>query len=322
MPKPASSPTIPGNVDLHLVQVLHTVIAERSVSRAALRLHASQPLVSAQLRRLRALTGDPLLVRAGRGLVPTPAALAMLEPAQRLLVEAEQLFSPRQRRAPFEPAASTLTVRIATSDYLDPWFLPTVVARLQREAPGLVVELVPLSADLDFRRKLELGEVDLVVGNWLHPPAELHLGRLITDEVVCLVTAAHPAARQPRAWTRERYLACAHVAPSALHAAFPGVIDEHLQSLGLARRIAVRAAHFSLIPAMVARTQLVLTTGRQFCTRVAAAHGLRIVPCPVAFPPMAYYQLWHARTHQAPALRWLREQVRDVARELARGVSA
>jgi DNA-binding transcriptional LysR family regulator len=322
MPKPAASPTIAANIDLHLVRVLHTVIAERSVSRAALRLHASQPLVSAQLRRLRALTGDPLLVRAGRGLVPTPAALAMLEPAQRLLAEAEQLFSPSQRQAPFEPAGSTLTVRIATSDYLDPWFLPTVVARLQREAPGLVVELVPLSADLDFRRKLELGEVDLVVGNWLHPPAELHLGRLITDEVVCLVASDHPAARQPRAWTRERYLASTHVAPSALHAHFPSVIDEHLQSLGLSRRIAVRAAHFGLIPGMVARTQLVLTTGRQFCIRVAAGQGLRVVPCPVAFPPMAYYQLWHARTHQAPALRWLREQVRDVARELARGVSA
>ncbi|MFM7704159.1 MAG: LysR family transcriptional regulator [Rubrivivax sp.] len=322
MPKPAPTPAIGANVDLHLVQVLHTVIAERSVSRAALRLQASQPLVSAQLKRLRALTGDPLLVRAGRGLAPTPAALAMLEPAERLLTEAERLFSPRQRRLPFEPRTSTLTVRLAASDYLDPSFLPAVVARLQREAPGLVVEMVPLSADLDFSRKLELGEVDLVVGNWLHPPAELHLGRLTSDEVVCLVAPGHPAVRQPRAWTRERYLASAHVAPSALTAGSPGVIDEHLQGLGLARRIAVRAAHFSLIPAMVARTQLVLTTGRQFCTRVAADHGLRIVPCPVAFPPMAYYQLWHARTHQAPALRWLREQVRDVARGLAREVAA
>ena len=321
MQEPAASATIAANVDLRLVRVLHTVIAERSVSRAALRLQASQPLVSAQLRRLRALTGDPLLVRAGRGLVPTPAALAMLEPAQRLLADAERLFSPRLRQSPFDPATSTLSVRIATSDYLDPFFLPTVVARLQREAPGLAVEMVPLSADLDFRRKLELGEVDLVVGNWLHPPGELHLGRLISDQVVCLVAPGHPAARQPRAWTRERYLSSAHVAPSALHADHPGVIDEHLQRLGLSRHIAVRAAHFSLIPAMVARTQLVLTTGRQFCTRVAASHGLRIVPCPVEFPPMAYYQLWHARTHQAPALRWLREQVRDVARELARGVA-
>lgn len=319
MPKQAASPTIPANIDLHLVQVLHTVIAERSVSRAALRLRTSQPVVSAQLKRLRALTGDPLLVRAGRGLAPTPAALAMLAPAERLLAEAEQLFSPRQRQAPFDPATSTLTVRLAASDYLDPGFLPALVARLQREAPGLVLEMLPLSAYFDFARRLELGEVDLVVGNWLHPPAELHLGRLTTDEVVCLVAEDHPAVRHPRTWTRERYLASAHVAPSALQAGSPGFIDEQLHRLGLQRRIAVRAAHFSLIPAMVARTQLVLTTGRQFCTRVAAGQPLCIVPCPVEFPPMSYYQLWHARTHTAPPLRWLREQVREVARGLAHG---
>jgi len=94
------------------------------------------------------------------------------------------------------------------------------------------------------------------------------------------------------------------------------VIDEHLQARGLERRIMVRAAHFSLIPLMVARTRLVLTTGRQFCSRYLEATGVQVVRCPVPFPPMAYYQLWHERSHAAPALKWLREQVRDVAREL------
>ena len=95
MSAPAPSP----NIDLHLVKVLHTVVSERSVSRAAVRLNSSQPVVSAQLKRLRALTGDPLLVRSGRGLAPTDAALGLLEPAARLLREAELLFSPAQRRA-------------------------------------------------------------------------------------------------------------------------------------------------------------------------------------------------------------------------------
>lgn len=331
MPGPDSSP----NIDLHLVKVLHTVVSERSVSRAAVRLHSSQPVVSAQLRRLRALTGDPLLVRSGRGLAPTDTALGLLEPAQRLLLEADRLFSPAQRGGAFVPAASTLSVRIAASDYLDPWFLPGLVARLKTAAPGLQVELHPLSAEFDYRRKLAAGEVDLVIGNWLQPPGELHLGRLTSDEVVCLVAADHPAARQPRAWTLERYLQAEHVAPTPLHAGAPGVIDEHLQARGLRRRTAVRAAHFSLIPAMVARTRLVLTTGRRFCERFCAppsaalpaalatapggsgGSGLCIVPCPVDFPPMSYYQLWHDRTHAAPAWRWVREQVRDVARELA-----
>jgi len=305
------------NIDLHLVRVLFTVISERSVSRAAMRLHSTQPMVSAQLKRLRELTGDPLLVRSGQGLAPTDAALELLEPAARLLHEAETLFAPALRRGAFAPAASRVIFRIAASDYLDPLFLPGIVERLKRDAPQTQLELHPLSAEFDYRRKLAAGEVDLVIGNWLRPPEELHLGRLMSDEIVCLVAADHPAARGGRGWTAERYLQSEHVAPVALHAGAPGVIDEHLAAQRLQRNIVVRSAHFSLIPLMVARSWLVLTTGRLFCTRYVEAMDLRIVRCPVQFPPLTYYQLWHERSHTAPALRWLREQVRDVARALA-----
>ena len=305
------------NIDLHLVRVLSTVIAERSVSRAAMKLQTTQPLVSAQLKRLRVLTGDPLLVRSGAGMVPTDAALAMLEPAARLLQEADRLFEPRQRLTGFDPASCVLSFRIAASDYLDPLFLPGLVELLQRDAPGAVIDLHPLSSDFDYRRALAAGEVDLVIGNWLQPPGELHLGKLIDDEVVCLVAKDHPAVRGGRGWTAERYLQSKHVAPSSLHAGGRGVIDEHLQAQGLTRLLAVRAAHFSLIPLMVARSRLVLTTGRQFCSRYLDAVAVQIVRCPVAFPPLTYYQLWHERTHASAALRWLREQVKAVAAGLA-----
>ena len=305
------------NIDLHLVKVLYTVISERSVSRAAMRLQSTQPMVSAQLKRLRDLTGDPLLVRSGQGLAPTDAALAMLEPAMRLLREAETLFAPQQRSGPFDAANSQVSFRIAASDYLDPMFLPGIVELLKREAPNAQLEIHPLSAEFDYRRKLASGEVELVIGNWLKPPEELHLGRLMSDEIVCLVAPDHPAARGGRGFSVERYLQSEHVAPMALHAGAPGVIDEHLQAQGLQRNIVLRSAHFSLIPLMVARSWLVLTTGRLFCSRYVDALGLRIVRCPVQFPPLTYYQLWHERSHAAPPLRWLREQVRDVARRLS-----
>jgi DNA-binding transcriptional LysR family regulator len=305
------------NIDLHLVKVLYTVISERSVSRAAMRLQSTQPMVSAQLKRLRELTGDPLLVRSGQGLAPTDAALAMLEPASRLLREAETLFSPRQRGGAFDPATAALSFRIAASDYLDPLFLPRIVERLKREAPQAQVEMHPLSAEIDYRRKLAAGDVDLVIGNWLQPPEELHMGKLMSDEIVCLVAADHPAARSSRGFSVQRYLESEHVAPMAFQSAAPGVIDQYLAAQGLQRNIVVRSAHFSLIPLMVARSWLVLTTGRLFCSRYVDALGLRIVRCPVQFPPLTYYQLWHDRTHAAPPLRWLRETVRDVARQLA-----
>ncbi|MFY9511239.1 MAG: LysR family transcriptional regulator [Rubrivivax sp.] len=304
-------------IDLRLIRVLHTVILERSVSRAAMRLASTQPAVSAQLKRLRQLTGDPLLVRAGQQMQPTETALQLLDPAARVLQEAERLFSPQARSSrstAFDPAASTLTFRVAASDYLDPLFLPALVALVKRAAPGVLLELMPLNQDFDYRRHLAAGDVDLVIGNWLQPPAELHLGRLVSDEVVCLVTDKHPAVS--RNWTVEKYLACEHVAPMPMHPGALGVIDEHLAAQGAQRNIVVRASHFSLIPMMVADSLLVLTTGRLFCSRYVDALGVKIVRCPVAFPALTYYQLWHDLTHAAPAMRWFREQVRDVARQL------
>ncbi|PXW97076.1 DNA-binding transcriptional LysR family regulator [Sphaerotilus hippei] len=304
-------------IELHLVRVFHTVISERSVSRAAVQLGSTQPAVSAQLKRLRALVGDPLLVRSGAGMVPTEVALQLLGTAADLLRSAEQLFGGKVSARAFSPQGSEVEFRIAASDYLDPLFLPALVARLRREAPLARVTLHALSAEYDYRARLARGEVDLVIGNWLEPPGELHLGRLYADEIVCLVGEDHPAVRSPRSWTVERYLAAEHVAPTPMHAGALGFIDEHLARAGLQRHIAVRSPHFSLVPALLAQTHLVLTTGRLFCGRYLAQLPLRIVRCPMAFPSLSYYQLWHDVSHSAASLRWLREMVRDVARGLA-----
>ena len=306
-------------IELSLIRAFHTVITERSVSRAALRLQTSQPALSGQLKRLRALIGDPLLVRAGNAMAPTAVALQLMPAAAQVLQGAQALFGGHAAAQPFAPAGATQVLRIAASDYLDPLFLPELVARVRSAAPGVSLDLLPLTRDYDYRGHLARGEVDLVIGNWLAPPAELHLGRLISDEIVCLVGLDHPALRSPRQWTAERYLDCDHIAPAPLHAGGLGVVDEHLQARGLQRRIKVRSPHFGLAPAMVARSSLVLTTGRQFCSRYIGTLPVRIVRCPMDFAPLAYYQLWHDLTHASPAVRWLREQVREVARGLAGG---
>ena len=298
-------------IDLHLIRVLHTVLTERSVSRAALRLGMYQPQVSAALKRLRELAGDPLLVRSGATMVPTDAALRMIEPSASILRAAESLFSDARG---FDPQTATQTFRVAASDYLDPQFLPTLVAALKREAPRTRIEIHPLSQDGHYADRLAQGELDVVVGNWLQPPGDLHRSELFTDQVACLVAREHPAAR--RGWSTEDWLAAEHVAPTPLHPGARGVIDEHLESLGLARVIAARCAHFSLVPAMVASTLLVLTTGRQFCERFARHLPLAVLKPPVDFPPLTYYQLWHERSHASAAARWLRGRIKAVASRL------
>lgn len=300
-------------IDLHLIRVLYTVLTERSVSRAALRLGMYQPAVSAALKRLRELAGDPLLVRSGAGMVPTVAGLRMIEPAADILRSAEVLFS--DARA-FDPASAHHTFSLAASDYLDPLFLPQLVSQVKGLAPHCPIEIHPLSAESDYRNHLAQGDIDVVIGNWPMPPGDLHLGRLFGDEVVCLVSNQHPAVR--RGWDVEAWLAAEHIAPTPTHPGARGVIDDHLASQGLVRNITARCPHFGLIPAMVAGSLLVLTTGRQYCERFTPSLPVQILPCPVDFPRLMYYQLWHERTHASNAGRWLREQIKHVAASLKR----
>jgi DNA-binding transcriptional LysR family regulator len=302
-------------IDIQLIRTLHTLLTERSVSKTAMKLGQQQPAVSVALKRLRELTGDPILVRSGTGMVPTDVGLQMLAPVTQILQTAERLFSPARA---FDPLNATETFRIAASDTLDPLFLPSIMARIKSLAPGCRVEVHALSAQAQYAHDLGQGLIDVVIGNWAQPSEELHRAQLFEDEVVCLVSHKHPAVR--RGWSQDDWLVCEHIAPTPAYPGWRGVIDEHLDQLKLVRNISARCAHFGLMPRMVASSLLVLTTGRQYCQRFMqgpdAQRGLSMLPCPVAFPKMVYYQLWHERSHASASARWLREQVKISAAQL------
>ena len=239
---------------------------------------------------------------------PTEAGLRMVQPAADILRAAEGLFSDARH---FDPRTSTRTFRIAASDYLDPLFLPRLVAHLKTEAPGCPVDILALNGDAHYEVQLAQGDVDVVIGNWPEPPQGLHMASLFEDEVVCLVSPQHPAVR--RGWDVAQWLEAEHIAPTPTYPGARGVIDDQLSRMGLQRQVAARCAHFSLIPDIVATSLLVLTTGRLFCERFSQRLPLVILPCPVEFAPLVYYQLWHARTHMGASTRWLRDAVRHVA---------
>jgi DNA-binding transcriptional LysR family regulator len=313
------NPHVLDKIDLQLIRTLQTLLIERSVSKAALRLGQQQPAVSLALKRLRALTGDPILVRAGSGMTPTDVGLRMLDPANRILDSARNLFLETKA---FNPQQAQETFRIAAGDTLDPLFLPHVVARIKAQAPLCHVEIHALSAQAQYAEHLSQGLLDVVIGNWISPSEALHRAHLLDDEVVCLVGQHHPAVR--RGWSAPEWLACEHIAPTSAYPGWRGVIDEHLDQLGLTRHISARCAHFGLIPHMVASSLLVLTTGRQYCSRFVQEQRPQsqtpnpwvILPCPVDFPRMQYYALWHDRSHASPAHQWLREQVKISAAHL------
>ena len=310
--------SLPRNLDLHLIRILYLLLVEKNVSRVALKLNQPQPSISASLRKLRELTGDPILVRGARGMVPTQHGEGLLKPAKRILDEAESLFV---RKAPFLPEEATRTFHIAAPDYLDARFLPNVVALLRRGSPGSKVVIHALGPGQDYLRMLSDGDMDLVIANWDEPPAHLHISKLFEDPIICTMRADSPYARRtaPDAMTLEDYLDLPHVAPTQMLPGYHGVIDAHLERLGLQRRVAVESPYFGVIPYMLTQSDLVLTTGRQFISAFEKTLPLKSFTVPVKFPPMRFYQLWHQRVHQSTEHKWLRDQVSSAARALVQG---
>ncbi|WP_137175302.1 LysR substrate-binding domain-containing protein [Massilia sp. HP4] len=308
--------SLPRNLDLHLIRILYLLLVEKNVSRVALKLNQPQPSISASLRKLRELTGDPLLVRGARGMVPTQHGESLLKPAKRILDEAESLFV---RKAPFVPEQATRTFHIAAPDYLDARFLPNVVALLRRGSPGSKVVIHALGPGLDYLRMLSDGDMDLVIANWDEPPAHLHMSKLFEDPIICTMRADSPYARRTAsdAMTLEDYLDLPHVAPTQMLPGYHGVIDAYLERHGLQRRVAVESPYFGVIPYMLTQSDLVLTTGRQFIRAFEKTLPLKSFTVPVKFPPMRFYQLWHQRVHQSTEHKWLRDQISSAARALS-----
>ncbi|MHA7684087.1 LysR substrate-binding domain-containing protein [Cupriavidus sp. PET2-C1] len=299
------------SLDLQLLRVLHTLLTECSVSRTAILLGQSQPSVSVALRRLREMTGDPLLVRSGSRMVPTTQALALIEPASQALAGMSSILNPA---LPFDPATTTRTFRIACPDYLDVFFIPAIVERFQAQAPHAVLEFRHLADEGGYERGLESGFLDLVVGNWQRPPEQLHLQPLCRDELVCLMRARHPI--PPGKLTKEAFAAASHLAVTTHHTTGQGTIDTELSRSALSRSVTTTLPYFCMAPYVLMRSDLLFTTTRAFAMHYARLLDLRVEPVPIPARVLKYYQLWHARTHRGAAPQWLRGVVAEVARSV------
>ncbi|NYT37859.1 LysR family transcriptional regulator [Allopusillimonas soli] len=299
-------------LETSLLRVLHVLLTEQSVSRAAVRLGLSQPAVSNSLRRLRGITNDPLLVRCKTGMVATERGRELLAYASDALAAIEHITQPA---AEFSPQASTRQFRLGAPDYLDTLFLPHIAEMLSRQAPLARLMVHPINADFDYQDALENGQLDIVVGNWLAPPPQLHTSRVFEDEVVCMLGNHHPLAG--KGISLDHYLQMKHLAPTPYVSERTSFIDGCLAEQGLRRNIHMTIPYFGQVPYVLMSTDLVFTTGRQFAQHYARYLPVTILPSPFPFPPMCFYQLWHKRSHNAPEIVWLRRRIADVAARLA-----
>ena len=292
--------------DLNLLATLNVLLKEGSVARAAQRLRLSPSAMSRALARLRKTTGDPLLVRAGRGLVPTRRALELRERVSQLVQDGEAALRPVEKLN-LRQLVRTFTLR--TSEGFVENFGPDLIARANEEAPAVRLRFVQkTNKDSTLLRD---GIVDLetgVVGETTGP--EVRAKSLFRDRFIGVVRLGHPLSKGKI--TPARYATGKHIYVSR-RGLDKGPIDEALKALGLEREIVAIVAGFSTALALARDSDLIASVPERHTGKLRA--GMHSFPLPVSIPEITVSLLWHPRMDADPAHRWLRGRVRDVCAE-------
>lgn len=296
------------NVDLNLLVALDVLLAEGSVTGAARRLGLSASAMSRTLARLRAATGDPLLVRAGRGLVPTPHAASLRDRVHALTREVQATLRPRSD--PLDPGTLKRTFTLRASEAFIQFFSVPLCAALAEVSPRVCLRFAP-KPNKDVA-PLREGLIDLEIGVIKSLAPEMRTQLLFRDRFVGVARAGHPLLTG-RGVTARRYAACRHVVASR-KAHVTGPVDKALETLGLRRTISVvvpahadamRLARHSDLVALVPSFCL----GHGLADSPATAAGLQRFELPVQTPEISISAMWHPRMDADPAHAWLRQMV-------------
>lgn len=288
------------SIDLNLLVTLDVLLAEHNVTRAAKRLHFSQPSISVHLARLREIFGDPLLLPGPRGMQPTARAEALREPLRLALAALEHAVAPS---AAFDPAAARNTWRLAATDYGESTIVLPALAAIRTAAPAsrlAVVELAPQR----ISRQAEQGEIDLAFHTETEAPAGMRHRLLFEERYVLAGRHDHP--RLKRRPSLSQFCALDHVIVSPNGGGFSGVTDQALAASGLTRHVALSVPHFLFVMAALTQTDLVAMLPERL---VRSNPALRCVAPPQEVPGFRMAMLWHERVHRDAAHQWLREQI-------------
>ncbi|GAA2629128.1 LysR family transcriptional regulator [Streptomyces vastus] len=294
-------------LDLNLLTVLDALLEEGSVMGAARRLHLSSPAVSRTLGRLRAVTGDDILVRTGHSMAPTPYAVSVREDVARLVRQAHELLSPIRE---LNLAELERTFTIQCHDAVAASLVPVLVGRIQQRASG--VQLRVLAENRVDTDDLRHGRVDLELGGGRPTQPEFRSEPLGDDRLVVAMRADHPCAA---ALDLASYAAQPHVVISR-RGRLTAPIDDALAAEGLRRRVVAAVATVPTALQIAARSDALVTCTAILGRPLIEAFGLVARPLPIESPAATINCNWHQRYDSDPAHAWLREQVRASIEEI------
>lgn len=293
---------MPTRLDLNLLQALEALLAERNVTRAAAKLHTTQPALSAQLARLRRMFDDPLFIPGPRGMTPTPRALEIEERLGDLMSGLRQVVSPQR----FDPATSSATISFAATDSVQ-FLLAPMLSQLHRMAPNLRVSARPVLrlSKPDIDRLLATAQLDIVVAPRGLLPDDLRARSLFTDRFVVVMRRDHPFNK--RAMTVDDFCSFEHVYISPLGGDFSGEVDVALAAIGRARRVVASIPSVLVATRVLENSDFVGVFSEALARR--ESHLLKRFPMPVDIGNLQLVMAWHERTHVDPAHQWLRERL-------------
>lgn len=293
-------------LDLNLLITLEALLVERNVTKAAARLHLSQPAVSAQLNRLRHVFDDPLLIPVQRGMTPTAKAVELLDPLREALDQVRATVATNRH---FDPAKAKLTVTIACTDYLQAAVIKPLVLALRTMAPGVRVAMRNLDLP-QLEAQMARGDVDLALMTPHAAPPSLRTRHLFDEGYVLIGRRHHPQLGKPI--TVEDYARMEHVIVSLLGGDFVTEVDAALAALGHTRNVVMSAASFLLVPEIVSQSDFVaLVPERLVHDRI---DHLEVVDCPFPVEGFAVGMVWHERSHGHSGQRWLREAITSLVK--------
>ncbi|HAT4984542.1 TPA: LysR family transcriptional regulator [Serratia marcescens] len=300
------------NVDLNLLVVFEALYHTRNVTAAGRRLNRAQPSVSNALARLRTLLNDPLFVRSGGGMAPTPRAHQLMPQIQQVLEQIHLALAPPAR---FDPAtAEQRRFTLAAGDYADIVLLPAIISRLRQTAPGIDIRVSRLDRH-NIYQQLDRGEVDIALGGHLSGTESHYVRTLFEEHLVCIASRSHPQLADGR-WDLARYLSLPHAlyAPADDGSA-RGLVDRRLAEIGGQRRVAVTFSHIVALPAVIADSDLIATLAASVARRFSDPQRVRFLPLPneLAIAPFPIELIAGRQVQRDPALIWLCELIEQLS---------
>jgi DNA-binding transcriptional LysR family regulator len=293
------------DIDLNQLVLFQHLMVERRVSKVADKLGLTQPAVSNTLAKLRRQFGDELFVRTGAGMMPTPFAEQLAEPIGYAL---GMIHSGLNQHSRFEPASVKRSMTIGMTDIGEIVFLPALVERLRRDAPGISLATVRITATT-LRDDMEAGKVDLAIGPLPQLKAGFFQRRLFRQRYVCLFRKGHALDR--KRVSLADFKAAEHliiVSAGTGH----GKVDDLIRRAGVERTVRLTIPHFVSVGPLLRRTDMVATVTERLAESLAEPFDLTFRPHPIDLPEVAINVFWHAKVHRSPAHQWLRGVVFDL----------